>query len=258
MVSHEDKEGAILDALEEVIPSISFFHPTVTCITLKTVGGNLTAAITEDEKISYVPVPSHISHISTVPVTELQKVVSLDADVDRVKWKDQSFAFKKTEENFEETLRELTILDRLRDSSYIIDLKALVVNQDNSMRGFLMPYMRAGNLEVIFFNIRKDLRIPESNDAPVFDWTLKITWAHQITQGFVDLHAIAAYNGDLSTQNVVLGPGGQAILIDFNSSGFHPACTAPEASENYNDPNATRFTVPAGVYSLGVFLYALS
>lgn len=234
----EDKENAIADALDDIIPNISFFYPTVTRIALKTVNGILTTVITKDvdEIVSYLPTPSHLSHISTVPINELRIVTSLDFDVDRVKWKNEAFAFKKTGEDVAGTIRELTILDRLCNSPNIIDIKAIVVNQDNIIRGFLMPYMHAGNLEDVFFKVHPDAGVLNVDDKPAIDWSIKLTWARQVAQGVVDLHAIAAYNGDLKLQNIVLGPTGQAVLIDFLSIGFSHAFAAPEVLAKHIDP----------------------
>src|SRR6266446_10355785 len=48
IIDSDDKEDVLFDALYQVIPtSIPFFYPTITRVTLETVEGNLTAAITE-------------------------------------------------------------------------------------------------------------------------------------------------------------------------------------------------------------------
>lgn len=260
-----DKQLAVLDALYEVFPNIpkSSLYPTVTRITLKTMDGKLTSAVAEDadEIIPYLPIPSHLSHISTVSITELQKEAVLDMDVDRVEWKGQSFAFKKTGEHLEGTLRELTILDRLCNSPHIIDLKAIVTNKDNRIRGFLMPYIHAGNLSDVFVKARRDPGVSKEDEDLVIDWSLKLTWALQITRGIVELHAIAAYNGDLKPQNVLLGLEGQAILVDFLPMGFSDEFAAPEILARQHDHNTSlqsMLTGAADVYSLGLILYALT
>jgi serine/threonine protein kinase len=258
----QDKQDIFCDVLEEFLPSINYFFPTVTQIMLKTVEGKLTTIITEDvdEIIPYPAIPQHLSHVSTMSITELRKTKSFGSDVDRVKWKGQRFAFKRTGESVEGTLRELIILDKLRGSPYIIDLKAIVVNQDNLIRGFLMPYMYPGSLEEVFLVIREKQGIAKDSDKFLIDWKLKLTWACHITQGVVDLHAIGAYNGDLKPENVVLGPTGQAILIDLCPIGFSNEFVAPEVLAT--DPHTATFesvsTGPADIYSLGLVLYAVS
>jgi serine/threonine protein kinase len=257
-----DKHPIFEEALDEILPSINYFFPTVTQIVLKTVVGKLTTVITEDvdEIISYPAIPQHLSHVSTVPITELRKTEILSLDVDQVKWKDQRFAFKRTGESIEGTLRELTILDKLRGSPYIIDLKAIVVNQDNLIRGFLMPYMYPGSLEDVFLMVREKQGIAKDSDESLIDWQLKLTWACHITQSVVGLHAIGAYSGDLKPQNVVLGPAGQAILIDFCPIGCSDEFVAPEVLAT--DPHTATFesvlTGPADIYSLGLMLCAVS
>ncbi|KAF8195114.1 kinase-like domain-containing protein [Pholiota molesta] len=259
-----EKPHFVVETLIPVMPSPSLFYHTITCITLHTENGILTTTISEDvdEIVPYLPIPPHLSHISTVPISELQKVRMVDMDVDRVKWNDQTLAFKRTGENLEGTLRELEILDRLRGSPNIIDLTAIVVNQDNTIRGFLMPFMRAGNLSNVFSKVREDLGVPEDDDKVIFDWSIKHAWALQITEGVVELHAISAYNGDLKPTNVVIGPAGQAILIDFLPIGFSNDFAAPEVLAKEDDWPDTTFesllSGPSDVYSLGIVLYALT
>jgi serine/threonine protein kinase len=195
-----------------------------------------------------------------VPITELQRVRGLDVDVDRVKWQCKTYAFKKTGEDLEGTLRELTILDKLSDSSHILDLTAIVVNCDNTIRGFLSPFIYAGDLESVFRTARKKLGLIDETDATLFDWPLKLSWACQITRGVVELHSISAYNGDLKPKNVLINSGGQAILIDFLSMGFSDPFVAPEVLEKSHD-GVTEFasvlTAPADVYS-GVLPYVIA
>lgn len=75
-------------------------------------------------------------------------------------------------------------MDQLCSSPNIIDLNAIVVNQDNSIHGFLMPNMHTGNLEDALVKIRRNLGVPKIDDDPIFDWSLKITWARDIVSFF--------------------------------------------------------------------------
>jgi len=259
----DDKYHAVWDVVDELLPTIPHFYPTITGITLKTVGGRITAAFAEDEDeiIDYLPIPSHLSHVLAVPITELQRVAKLDMDVDRVKWQGRTYAFKKTGESLKGTLRELTILDKLSSSPYIIDLTAIVVNRDSiTIRGFLSPFIHAGDLQRVFRDARQNrfLACADKSDAtPLFDWSLRFSWACQITRGVVGLHAISAYNGDLKPKNVLIGSSGQAILIDLLPMGFSEAFTAPEVLQKSHD-GITVLTASADVYSLGLLLYVVA
>jgi serine/threonine protein kinase len=258
----EDKNDAVWDVVNNLLPNIPHFYPTITSITIKTVGGKLTADFAEDvdELINYLPIPSHLSHILTVPISELRKVEWLDMDVDRVKWKGETYAFKKTGQSLEGTLRELTILDKLSKSPCILGLRAIVVNRDNTIRGFLSPFIHAGDLENIFCREQKKRGFADAADAPCFDWPLKLSWACQITRGVVELHSISAYNGDLKPKNVLIGPEGHAILIDFLPMGISEPFAAPEVREKCHD-GVTEFgsvlTASADIYSLGILLYVV-
>ena len=231
------KDNAINDVVFELLPTIPHFYPTITGITLKTIGGKLTTTFAEgvDEIINYLPIPSHLSHILTVPISELRKVRGLDMDVDRVKWQGETYAFKRTGEDLKGTIRELAILDKLSKSPYILDLHAIVINRDNAIRGFLSPFIHAGDLESVFRREREKRGLTDAGDVLCFDWPIKLSWACQITRGVVQLHSISAFNGDLKPQNVLIGPAGQAILIDFLPVGISEPFAAPEVLEKCHD-----------------------
>jgi serine/threonine protein kinase len=257
------KYKTIVNILKEILPSISQFYPTVTCVTLKTEGGKLTASVTEDvnEIIHYLPIPAHLSHIPTAPITELQKVEGLSTDVDRVEWQGQTWAFKLTGPSLEGTLRELSILDQLSNSPYIIKLKAIIVNHDYTIRGFLTPFMYHGDLTTVFDTARTDRGLRNDSDDVVFDWQLKLSWARQITRGVMDLHAISAYNGDLKPQNVLVDSESRAILVDFCPMGFTDDYVAPEilaALHGHETACQPLPTAAADVYSLGLILHAVA
>jgi serine/threonine protein kinase len=263
-LDHEDKECAVLEVLDTVLPTISQFYNTVTRITLKTVQEKLTADISED-LVEIIPVPAQLSHIPTVLIHELQRARSMAMNVDYVSWKGQNFVFKKEGgESLEGTIQEITILDKLRDSQYVIDLTAMVINKDNGIRGFLMPYMPAGDLPHVFREGRRSQgRADDDESEPVFDWSLKLSWACQVTQSVIDLHANAFYNGDLKPTNVLLNSLGQAILIDFLSIGITDEFAAPELLEkfhHYTDHTLLQsaLTASADIYSLGLLLYAIA
>ncbi|KIJ97675.1 hypothetical protein K443DRAFT_239351 [Laccaria amethystina LaAM-08-1] len=259
----QDKEDKVLKIFHDVFPTISVFYPTVTRITVVTVDGKLTTSVSEDtdEITDYLPIPPHLSHLPTVPIAELRKVQALHTDVDLVKWQGQPFAFKKSVEDPEGTIQELTILDKLSNSPNIIDVTRIVVNQHKTIRGFLMPYIPAGNLNDLLERIREDEGV--APDQLILDWSIKLKWALQIVQGVVDLHSIEAYNGDLKPQNIVVAQDGQAILIDFLPAGISDMFAAPEILEKWNDHHhqvefQSMLTPQADIYSLGLTLCALA
>jgi serine/threonine protein kinase len=202
-------------ALDEVLPSVSHFSDTVTRITIETVEGKPTAAVTEDldEIIPYLLILPHLSRIPTVQIAKLEKISREAIDVDRVKWRGHAHVFKKTGEILDGTLRELAILDKLSNSPFIIALEAIVVDSDSTIRGILAPSMPAGNLEDVFRRVQEMQALADDPDATAIDWSLKLSLARQISRGVVELHCISAYNRDLKPQNVLLDSTGQVIPI---------------------------------------------
>jgi serine/threonine protein kinase len=261
------KEMGALDALLQVYPDFptraTSFYDTATRITIETIGGKLTATITEDLDaiIPYPPIPSSLSHVPTVSITEIQRMRAVYMDVDCVKWRGSTYAFKQTGEEVEGTLRELVILDRLAKSPNIINVAAIVVNHDNAIRGFLTPFMCTGDLESVFEKARQSIGLGDNDDATAFEWPLKLSWARQIAQAVVELHAISAYNGDLKPQNILISPTGRALLIDFLPRGISDDFAAPELvemSHSHGIPFELVVSAPADVYSLGLVLWAVA
>ncbi|KIM37914.1 hypothetical protein M413DRAFT_448181 [Hebeloma cylindrosporum] len=262
-----DKQHEALQALLKAIPDIEtrsdFLYDTATCITIETIDGKLTASITEDVDaiISYFPIPLSLSHIPTISVTELKRIRPLHVYVDCVKWQGNTYAFKRSgEDNHHGSSMELTILDRLSKSPNIINLVAIVVNADNTILGFLTPFIRSGDLGNVFERARRGLGLGNEDDATAFEWPLKLSWARQITQAVVDLHSIQAYNGDLKPQNVLIDSTGQALLIDFHSKGISDEFAAPELLEMFYSSTHETITIPpsSDVYSLGLVLWAVA
>lgn len=257
----EDPDDVALDELLEIYPDFHTlpFYDTATRITIKTIDGKLTTTITEDLDtiISYLPIPPSLSHIPIAQIRDLKLITMIDMDVDRVKWRGSTYAFKRTAESHEGTLRELAILHQLANSSNIIDLVAIVVNRDNQIRGFLTPFVGSGNLQSVFMAARQSLGLGDEGDAVAFDWPLKLSWARQITQGVIELHAISAYNGDLKPQNVLINSTGRALLIDFLPTGITQVFAAPEVLEAFNR-GVPKLSAPADVYSLGLLLSAVA
>ncbi|KIM43850.1 hypothetical protein M413DRAFT_68689, partial [Hebeloma cylindrosporum] len=261
-------ENMALEAVQKIYPrfpiGINSSYDTVTHITIETVGGKLTATITEDLDaiIPYLPIPLSLSHILTVPITELKHIRLLDLDVDRVIWRGDTYAFKRIFPDSQRyTERELPVIDRLANSPCIINLVAIVVINDNAIRGFLTPFISSGDLKSVFTAARQSLGLSADLDATAFEWPVKLSWARQITQGAVELHAIGAYNGDLKPRNVLIDSTGQALLIDFLSTGVTDGFAAPEVLKMYNIqgiPIEDVLSAPADVYSLGLVLWTVA
>lgn len=102
----------------------------------------------------------------------------------------------------------------------------------------------------------RDRGLAEDADTATIDWPLKLSWACQITQAVIELHAISVYNGDLKPQNVLIDSTGQAVLI-----GISHEFAAPEVLEKWHEHGASFesvLTAQADIYSLGVTLWAVA
>ena len=118
-----------------------------------------------------------------------------------------TYAFKKTGPDLKCTLHECVIINQLANSPNIINLMAIVINHDNTICGFVTPFMCSGDLESIFEKVCKNISLGDDH-ATTFKWPPKRAWACQITQAMAELHAILAYNGDLKPQNILIDPTG--------------------------------------------------
>ncbi|TDL18958.1 kinase-like protein, partial [Rickenella mellea] len=228
------------------------------------VRGRPTQRVTEDKQeiIDYIPLPSSLSHIRTVQITDLYKVTSLCMDVDQVRWQDRPWAFKLTSYNPKGNLREIFILDQLSHSPFVIQLEAIVIDRDNLIRGFLTPFMPRGDLADVLEMRHTDEGYTNHDVSTVaLDWSIKLSWAHQITSSVADLHAVPACHGDIKPRNVLIDEAGQALLIDFSPVGITKAFAAPEILAIFTDPEVEieiEITAMADMYSLGLVLYVLA
>jgi serine/threonine protein kinase len=252
------KNEAIIDVMEDILPLIPHFYPTATKIMLKTVGGKLTPTFGEDidEIEDYPSIPPHLSHIPVMPITELKNVKG-GFEFHRVKWKGKTYAFK-TVDFLEDTLRELTLLDKLSDSPNIIDVKAIVVNRDNNIQGFLCPFIHAGDIENVFDMARAKRH---GTTTALFDWQLKLSWACQIGRGLVDLHSHSVFNGDLKPRNVLIGRGGQVKLTNVRSTHVMEPYAAPEIQKKGHNGMIdweVVHTAPVDIYAFGVLLHMVA
>ncbi|TDL27670.1 kinase-like protein [Rickenella mellea] len=256
-----DKMSALRAILRERLPKIPKFYPTVTRLTLEGVRGRPTQRVTEDKQeiVDYIPVPSSLSHIRTVQITDLYKVTALCMDVDQVRWENRPWAFKLTSYNPKGNLREISILDQLSHSPFVIQLEGIVIDRHNFIRGFITPFMPRGDLANVLEMRHTDQGVTNDDGTTIaLGWSIKLSWANQITRS---THAIPACHGDIKPRNVLTNETGQALLIDFCPGGITNAFAAPEILAIINDPETdikNEITAMADMYSLGLVLYVLA
>ena len=186
-------------------------------------------------------------------------MTELSVSVHLVTWLGKKFAFKVAEDSLGGTVQEINILEKLRASPRTIDLKAIITDKDDGIRGFLMPYMKAGDLGDIFVKARRgEGRADDDRPEPIFDWGLKLSWTRLVTRGVVKLHSIGAYNGDLKPSNILLDASANAIIIDFLPVGITQGFAAPEVLAKWSDSNcndlASVLSPEADIYSLSLTL----
>jgi hypothetical protein len=143
------------------------------------------ATVTEDLDaiISHLPILSSLSHVPTVPITDFKHIKLVNMNVDRVKWRGTIYVFEKASVSSEGILRELAIIDGLAKSPNIINLVAVVVNHDNTIRGFLTLFMHSGNLESVFETARQSIGLGNDDDGTLFERPLKLSWARCTRRG---------------------------------------------------------------------------
>ncbi|KIK71707.1 hypothetical protein GYMLUDRAFT_52706 [Collybiopsis luxurians FD-317 M1] len=253
-------------------------------VAYKTVGLNEAPEITYKPAVNpdldrYPDMP-HLS-LPIIPLRNLRrKFNSRIAHIDLVALEDDNYSTLhvcKVARRLDESstfASELSFLAGMSESSFLIRPSAMVVDDERSLRGYLVPYHPASSLRDVFGSRHSETvtlfpspnsRLTDNICQPI-SWKLRMIWATDVASALAFLHRQDIYWGDLKNENVVLCRDGHCRLIDYFPDGYTPSWCPPEMKQ-IADPDTfvdhlqamIRARTPQrDVFSLGLVLWAIA
>ncbi|KAL9061576.1 MAG: hypothetical protein Q9162_000108 [Coniocarpon cinnabarinum] len=253
-----DKSAHIYEAIHESLPQVQFFD-SVTNLKLETSDGRLHVHVTKDENeiIKYPPVDA-ISHLDltsdhAVVESDIHFQSHLSGFVYKVSVGGQSFIKKEIPgpDMIDEFLYEVNALWELRDSPYVIDFHAIVLDDERTcIKGLLISYADRGTLVDIIYD----------NRDPPLPWSTRDKWAQQIVSGLSAIHEHGFVQGDFTLSNIVIDSNDDARIIDINRRGCPVGWEPPEFQGLINSGQRISMYIGAksDLFQLGMVLWAIA
>lgn len=255
-----DKSMQIYESIRDSLPEIQFYD-TVTNLKLETTDGRLHVHVTEDvnEIIPYPP-RTTVAHIlgdlefrpMEVRESELTFDSHLSGFVYTVRYQGKVYIKKEIPgpDTVDEFLYEINALHALHSSEHVIQLEAIVVDdQRSSVRGLLISYAEKGAIVDLLYDHRGSIA-----------WEDRCRWAEQAVRGLSNIHEEGYVQGDFTLSNIVVDGDGNARIIDINRRGCPVGWEPPEIATKIasNQRISMYIGEKSDLYQLGMTLWALA
>ncbi|MCJ1450976.1 hypothetical protein MMC28_001310 [Mycoblastus sanguinarius] len=254
----KDKSARIYESIRMSLPDIQFYD-TVTNLKLETKDDRLHVHVTEDvNEIIHYPPSTLVNHLPCTQYkeSELHFNEHMSGFVYKVSVGDSIWIKKEIPgpDSVDEFLYEINALNELVDSTNVIQLQGLVVNDEGTLvKGLLLSYAEQGALVDIIYDSKKGYldRVP---------WSRREQWAKDIIKGLSEIHEAGFVQGDFTLSNIVIDENNVAKIIDINRRGCPVGWEPPEMVPLVE--SAQRLSMYIGVksdlYQLGMVLWALA
>ncbi|KIK57826.1 hypothetical protein GYMLUDRAFT_75436 [Collybiopsis luxurians FD-317 M1] len=169
--------------------------------------------------------------------------------------------------------RELSFLQRLPHSDFLLHPTAVIVDDTHLLRGYLIPYHPASSLNSLFHLSSCDSvsispfqpmhgpfpsHLQRTHNRPRISWPLRLLWAAEAVAAIAFLHSQAIFWGDVKVDNIVLCTDGHCRLIDYFPHGYSEDWAPPEFPATIRSrPARDIYTPEHDVFSLGLLLWAI-
>lgn len=253
--SQREKSARIYESLRGSLSDIQFYD-TVTNLKLETRDERLHVHVTEDvnEIIAYPPIKTiqHLGHIRKFKEHELVFMEHMSGFVYKVNVNGNVWVKKEIPgpDSIDEFLYEVNALSSLTSSSHVIELKGLVISEDESqVKGLLIAYAEKNALVDIIYDNQGKL-----------PWARRERWARQIIEGLKEIHEAGFVQGDFTLSNIVIDGEDKAQVIDINRRGCPIGWEPPEIEALLS--SGQRISMFIGIksdlFQLGMVLWALA
>ena len=257
----KDKSARIYESIRMSLPDIQFYD-TVTNLKLETKDDRLHVHVTEDvnEIIPY-PQVHLVKHIDPLDCpryleSELHFDEHMSGFVYKVNVGENSWIKKEIPgpDSVDEFLYEVNALSELIDSKNVIQLKGLVVNNEQTLvKGLLLGFAEQGALIDILYDSKE-------GHIPRVSWERRERWAGQIIQGLSNIHEAGFVQGDFTLSNIVIDDDDEAQIIDINRRGCPVGWESPEMVPLVQSGQRLSMYIglKSDLYQLGMVLWALA
>ena len=223
-----DKSMQIYESIRDSLPEIQFYE-TVTNLKLETTDGRLHVHVTEDvNEIIPHPPKTTITHIFNnhefqpmkIRENELVFESHLSGFVYKVQYNGRTYIKKEIPgpDTVDEFLYEINALHALHDSDHVIKLRAIVLDDTESVvKGLLIGYADQGAIVDLLYDHRG-----------LIAWEDRCRWAEQAVRGLSEIHEEGYVQGDFTLSNIVVDGDGNAKIIDINRRGCPVGWEPPE------------------------------
>ncbi|KAL9636575.1 MAG: hypothetical protein Q9164_002729 [Protoblastenia rupestris] len=253
--SQREKSARIYESLRGSLGEIQFYD-TITNLKLETRDERLHVHVTEDvnEIISYPSIRSinHLQHVRRYKESELHFQEHMSGFVYKVDVGGKTWIKKEITgpDSVDEFLYEINALSNLMHAENVIELKGLVLDEDEAtVKGLLVAYAEKNALVDIIYDNQGNL-----------PWRRRERWARQIVNGLSELHEAGFVQGDFTLSNIVIDSDDEAQIIDINRRGCPVGWEPPEIARLIeNEQRISMFIgVKSDLFQLGMVLWALA
>jgi serine/threonine protein kinase len=255
-----DKSLQIYESIRDSLPEIQFYD-TVTNLKLETTDGRLHVHVTEDvnETIPYPP-RSTVSHIldsdeyrpMEVPESALVFDSHLSGFVYKVSYDGKTYIKKEIPgpDTVDEFLYEINALHALHDCSNVIQLEAIVVDDDHSsVKGLLISYAERGAIVDLLYDFKGQIALED-----------RLRWGRDAVAGLSEIHEEGYVQGDFTLSNIVVDADNKAKIIDINRRGCPVGWEPPEIAVKIASHQRISMYIgeKSDLYQLGMTLWGLA
>ncbi|KAJ7050958.1 kinase-like domain-containing protein [Mycena amicta] len=162
---------------------------------------------------------------------------------------------------------------RLPDVEFLLRPTHIVVDEDNQLRGVLLPFHPASSLCFKLESLHPDIAsapptLPPSGadrssgslaKTPMsVSWFVKLAWVIDVAASVAWLHAQSIFWGDLKLENIVLCIDGHCRFIDYAPGGLTTTWSPPEVAQFDLMAKQPARTPERDVFALGLILWAVA
>ena len=255
-----DKSLQIYESIRDSLAEIQFYD-TVTNLKLETSAGRLHVHVTEDQN-EIIPYPPRSTVDHLLEDDEYQPLAICESDlvfeshlsgfVYKVNHHGRTYIKKEIPgpDTVDEFLYEVNALHALHESSHVIRLEAIVLDDTSQLvKGLLISYAEKGAIVDLLYDFKGRIPLDE-----------RLQWARDAVVGLSEIHGTGYVQGDFTLSNIVVDAEGEAKIIDINRRGCPVGWEPPEIASKIASHQRISMYIgeKTDIFQLGMTLWGLA